>query len=78
MKIEQLRAAMHAAPFQPFVIHVADGRSVRVPHPDFIALHALRSAIVTSSDKREVKYHVIDIPMITQLEVEGAPQEAHE
>ncbi|MFN2508977.1 MAG: hypothetical protein ABR589_09415 [Chthoniobacterales bacterium] len=74
MKIEELRSAMHAAPFQPFVIHVADGRPVRVPHPDFIALHGTRTAIVTSPDpKAQPSYRLIDVPMITQLEIEGAP-----
>lgn len=66
---------MHAAPFQPFVIHVADGNPAQVPHPDFIALLGSRTVIVTSSssNKTEPSYRLIDIPMITQLEIEGTP-----
>jgi hypothetical protein len=74
MKLENLREATHAAPFQPFVIHVADGYPARVPHPDFIALLGNRTAIVTSQDqKAKPSYRLIDIPMITQLGIEGAP-----
>ncbi len=40
---------MHEAPFQPFTIHVADGRALHVPHPDFIAIMGNgRTAFVTS------------------------------
>jgi hypothetical protein len=73
MKIDHLRDAMHAAPFQPFVIHIADGLPARVPHPDFIALLGNRTAIVTSSEANgRPTYRLIDIPLITQLEIDGA------
>jgi len=74
MKVAKLREVMHAAPFQPFTIHVADGRSVDVPHPDFIALMGNgRTAIVTSPDERAMpSFLLIDVPLITQLEVQGA------
>jgi len=73
MKITKLREAMHAAPFQPFTIHTADGRSVHVPHPDFIALMgAGRTAVVTSpSEEASPSYLLIDVPLITQLEIQG-------
>ena len=74
MKVAKLREVMHAAPFQPFTIHVADGRSVDVPHPDFIALMGNgRTAIVTCPDERAMpSFLLIDVPLITQLEVQGA------
>jgi hypothetical protein len=73
MKSEKLREAMHAAPFHPFTIHVADGRSLHVPHPDFIAImgHG-RTAFVTSPIEQTPSYFTVDVPMITQLEVHGA------
>jgi hypothetical protein len=74
MKLEQLRDAMHATPFQPFTIHTADGRSVHVPHPDFIALMGNgRGAVVTSPRNVSPSYLVIDVPLIAQLEIEGFP-----
>jgi len=74
MKIEQLRDTLHAAPFKPFTIHTADGRSVHVPHPDFIALSGNgRLAIVVSPVGDSPSYFVIDVPVVTQLEVQGTP-----
>lgn len=72
MKLEKLREAMHAAPFQPFTIHGADGRSLHVPHPDFIAILGTgRTVFVTSPVEQTPSYFMIDVPMITQLEVHG-------
>jgi hypothetical protein len=49
MKLEKLRDVMHAAPFLPFTIYVADGASLQVPHPDYIAIMGNgRTAVVTS------------------------------
>jgi hypothetical protein len=74
MKLEQLRDAMHAAPFQPFTIHTADARSVHVPHPDFIALMGNgRTAIVASPKNVSPTYLLIDVPLIAQLEIQGSP-----
>ncbi len=64
---------MPAAPFQPFKIYVADGRSVEVPHPDFIAIMGDRAGIVTSPlEAANPSYLLIDVPMITQLETQGS------
>ncbi len=74
MKIDHLRETLHAAPFKPFTIHVADGRSLHVPHPDFIAIDGNgRLVIVISPAHQSPSYSVIDAPLITQLEVEGNP-----
>ncbi len=32
----RLRALLHATPFQPFSIRMADGREYRVEHPNFV------------------------------------------
>lgn len=37
--MNQLEDAISQRPFRPFVIHTADGRSYRVPHPDFVSFH---------------------------------------
>jgi hypothetical protein len=72
MKLQGLRSVMHAAPFQPFTIHVADGRSLPVPHPDFIAIMGSgRSVVVTSPVEKESSFSIVDVPLITQLEVHG-------
>jgi len=37
MTIDQLRWLHQAKPFQPFDIHLADGRSFPVDHPEFLS-----------------------------------------
>jgi hypothetical protein len=37
MTIEQLRQMHAARPFRPFEIHLADGRSLTVDHPEMLA-----------------------------------------
>ena len=49
MDIAGIREALHKVPFEPFVIRLADGRSLPVPHPDFVALTP-RRAIVGAED----------------------------
>jgi hypothetical protein len=38
MTIEQLRRLRQAQPFTPFDIHLADGRSLPVEHPEVLAI----------------------------------------
>ena len=38
MDIAGVREALHKVPFEPFVIRLADGRSLPVPHRDFVAV----------------------------------------
>ena len=49
MDIAAIREALHKRPFEPFIISLADGRSLPVPHPDFLAVHP-RRVIVVSED----------------------------
>lgn len=38
MNLQGIRDALHKQPFRPFRISLADGRSLFVPHPDFVAV----------------------------------------
>jgi hypothetical protein len=66
MSIEQLRAAHQAQPFRPFVIHLADGRSVPVHHPEFILTAPSARTVVVA--QRDETFHIIDLPLVTGLE----------
>jgi hypothetical protein len=50
MDIEGVREAMHKQPFQPFVMRLADGRSLHVPHPDFLAVGKRRLVLIDEND----------------------------
>lgn len=36
MTQKDIRDIIHAQPFQPFRLHLVDGKSMKVPHQDFI------------------------------------------
>jgi hypothetical protein len=68
MTIEQLKGLYNAKPFQPFVIHLADGREVPVVHRDFImAVPSGRILVVCLPDDT---VDLIDLLLVTDVEVQ--------
>jgi hypothetical protein len=71
MTIEQLRAAYQAKPFQPFIIHLADGRQVPVKSPEFIlTVPSGRTIVVCQPDDT---LNIIDLLLVTDLEIKPGP-----
>lgn len=67
MTIQQLRTFYDSQPFQPFVIHLADGREIPVRSREYIAsAPSGRTVIVYQADD---SWNVIDLLLITDLEV---------
>lgn len=65
MTVEQLKLFHEARPYVPFTIHVADGRSIPVPHPEFLARSPSgRTIIVATSDDA---LEAIDMLLVTRL-----------
>lgn len=50
MDIQGIRLALHRIPFQPFILRLADGRGLAVPHPDFVALGPRRIVVVSEDN----------------------------
>jgi len=72
MTAEQLRATRAANPFRPFTIHLADGRSLRVPHRDYLSMSpGGRTVIVYHSDEA---FSIMDLLLITELALESPSQ----
>ena len=46
MDIAGIREALHREPFEPFAMRLADGRSLAVRHPDFVAVHPRRVIVI--------------------------------
>ena len=66
MTTNQLYEMIHAKPFRPFMIRMADGREYPVPHPDFIAYpKGARSALVMRD--LDMGSHV-DLLLMTSLD----------
>ena len=71
MNLENIRSLRDAFPFRPFTIHMADGRSLRIPHRDFISVSpGGRTVIVYHSDEA---FSFVDLLLVTQVAVEGQP-----
>jgi hypothetical protein len=70
MTVEQLKNVHNSQPFRPFTIHMGDGRSFYVKHPDFISHSpAGRTLIVYGEDEN---FSILDLLLVTELEVHSA------
>jgi hypothetical protein len=65
MTIGQLRRMHQAEPFQPFDIHLADGRILSVPHPEVLAIVPGGRNIIVGLD--DGTFEIIDLPLVTNL-----------
>ncbi len=66
MTSNEIRKLLRAQPFQPFTLHLADGRTFDVPHPErMIAGEGARIAIV-SHDRT---YDLVDLLLVTSAEL---------
>ena len=71
MTIEKLRDMLHARPFKPFTIHIAEGTVIPVRHPEFVLLtQGGRTAYVHTGRGDEVK--IVDLLLVTHLTTNGA------
>jgi hypothetical protein len=63
-----IRKLVHAVPFVPFTIHVADGGQLRVPTVDHIAVPPAGGRIFVFGD--DERYDVLSALMITRLSID--------
>ena len=69
MTKEALSKAIQRQPFQPFVLHLADGRALHVPHQDFISMHPKGRTVIVYGDKEDLD--ILDVMRITGLRLPG-------
>jgi chemotaxis protein CheY-P-specific phosphatase CheC len=67
MTIERVRELYEAKPFQPFIIHLADGREIPVLHREFMANAPSGRTIVVFQPTDQM--NIIDLLLVTDLEV---------
>ena len=67
MTVEQIREVHSTRPFAPFILHLADGRSFAVTHPEFLALS--RSGRILHLVTPEDTLQHIDLFMVVSIEV---------
>ena len=67
MNVDEVRKFQRAEPFCPYTIHVADGRAIRVDHPEFVAIAPTgRTAVAFTPDG---SFEIIDLRLVTTLQV---------
>ena len=73
MTIEELQRIHQTKPFRRFVLRLADGSRLEVPHPEFLWLHPRgRTAIVATPDDA---FEIVDVLLIAAIEVgDGKPR----
>lgn len=67
MDLNGIREALHRQPFEPFVIRLADGRALSVPHPDYVAVGNRRVVVVSEDDS----WSVVEPLLIVSLDYNG-------
>jgi hypothetical protein len=76
MTSQQLRGIRDANPFQPFIIHMTNGRKFRVPHRDFVSISPTGRTVMIYKDDA---FSILDMLLVTEVGVEVSPlsQMAH-
>jgi hypothetical protein len=64
----RVRQLLHATPFQPFIIRMADGKEYRIEHPDFVLAAAsdVPQIILEESDGN---VHFLSVLLMTSIEL---------
>ncbi len=63
----RIRELLHATPFQPFVIRMADGKEYRVDHPDFVLAASSEVPQIAIFD-HEGGMHYLSVLLVTSVE----------
>jgi hypothetical protein len=74
MTIEQLRQMHQARPFQAFDIHLADGRTLGVEHPEFLAQSPTGRTIAVGNADGTIE--IVDLLLVVSLKprANGSPR----
>jgi len=73
MTTEALRLLRRASPFQPFVLHMADGTSLPVRHPELMLIsQGGRTAIVNLEGEQMA---IVDVLLISRLTYESSSEQ---
>jgi hypothetical protein len=67
MTVQQLDNIHRAQPFRPFTIHMGDGRSFEVPHPEFLSRSPSGRTVIVYGP--EENFSVLGLLLMTELEI---------
>ncbi|HZL36793.1 MAG TPA: hypothetical protein VFC78_15850 [Tepidisphaeraceae bacterium] len=76
MTLEQLKNVHQARPFRPFTVHMGDGRSFRVDHPEFLSRSQSGRTIVVHQVDEGLS--ILDMLLVTEFEIHPPLQAARD
>ena len=71
MHVDLIREALLQQPFRPFSLRLVDGRELRVPHREFVAVSNRRVVVIDPNDQGMA---ILEPLLILSIEYAGAPQ----
>ncbi len=71
MRVEDVRNLYQAEPFQPFTLHLDDGRELPVRHREFISLAPSGRTVIVYQPNDD--FNIVDLPLVTDLEIRPNP-----
>jgi len=69
MQTDEIRTLLHSQPFVPFTIHLADGREMRVEHPDFVATAPEGNTIIVYEP--DGSFAIVDLSLAVDAEIKA-------
>jgi len=75
MTAEKLQGYCRATPFQPFKVHLANGRQIEIQHPDYTFVTASGRYFVHFRD--DDSHEMVDILLINSVETFPPAGRAH-
>ena len=63
----RIRELLRATPFQPFIIHMADGKNYRIDHPDFVLAASTEVPQITIEEHNGTQQHLSAL-LVTSVE----------
>jgi hypothetical protein len=74
VKLDEIKKVKSQRPFLPFLVRIADGREIRVTHPDGIAWMDDNPRIVICGQPNG--WEIVDVGLITSLAIQTPSQTA--
>jgi hypothetical protein len=69
MTLEEFRNTLEIQPFRPFVIHLADGRSIPVVSREYLARSPTGRTVAVYDTQGRLS--IVDLLLVTELKVEA-------
>lgn len=70
MNAEDIRRLHSAMPFKPFSLVLAEGRSFRVPHPDFLSIAPKGTALALWAEDGHIGGY-LDSALVAEIRMDG-------